>query len=137
VRHFKIKISDSIEPMEYELDFFGSELAAKKFVAMVNEYIVVEDIIEKSTREFDNYQVEYDADFSLLEMKEPEEPKYTDRELQIARLVRDGSSSVAIARKLGISLDRVKNILRKIRSKSDSPDRTSMVVAMMREGYLE
>jgi DNA-binding NarL/FixJ family response regulator len=137
VRHFKIKISDPIEPMEYELDFFGSELTAKKFVAMVNEYIVVEDIVEKSTREFDNYQVEYDADFSLLEMKEPEELKYTDRELQIARLVRDGSSSVAIARKLGISLDRVKNILRKIRSKSDSPDRTSMVVAMMREGYLE
>jgi DNA-binding NarL/FixJ family response regulator len=137
VRHFKIKISDPVESVEYELDFFGSELAAKKFVAMVNEYIVVEDIIEKSTREFDNYQVEYDADFSLLEMKEPEEPKYTDRELQIARLVRDGSSSVAIARKLGISLDRVKNILRKIRSKSDSPDRTSMVVAMMREGYLE
>jgi NarL family two-component system response regulator LiaR len=73
---------------------------------------------------------------ALGEYVRPSRSELTQRELDVLRLVADGTGNVEIARMLHIGLGTVKGHIRDIRVKLYANDRTHAAVRAVRSGYI-
>lgn len=69
--------------------------------------------------------------------KAPEEPRLSEREIEILRLAAEGSSTEAIAANILLSPETIKSHLRSLFEKLEVPNRTAAVAAALRRGYIE
>ncbi len=68
--------------------------------------------------------------------EQSEEPRLTERELEILRLAADGRSTKEIADELFLAVTTVKTHLQHIYEKLEVPDRVAAVATVMRKGWL-
>lgn len=78
----------------------------------------------------------FDPRIAHVVLKSVADSPLTDREVQILRLVADGTNNLDIADKLSISLGTVKGHIRDILDKLQAADRTQAAVIALKRGFI-